>query len=151
MATADQVADYIIRAKHARGESVTNLELQKLVYYAQAWFLALYDRALLDEPFEAWVHGPVQPDLYQRFKALGWRPISDIPQEPTFGQALIPQHLDEVLRVYGKFTAHQLEMLTHDEEPWRAARGNLPPDASSSSTISQESMKQYYKRLSAGS
>ena len=57
------------------GLTSCNLKLQKLVYYAQAWHLALRDVPLFEEDFEAWVHGPVIPALYQEYKKFGWRPI----------------------------------------------------------------------------
>ena len=65
--TAERVADYIIRSAHESGELITNLKLQKLVYYAQAWHLALFDEPLFDDPIEAWVHGPVVSSLYSKF------------------------------------------------------------------------------------
>ena len=47
---------------------MTHKKLQKLCYYAKAWYLALYDHNLIEESFEAWVHGAVQPTLYQAYK-----------------------------------------------------------------------------------
>ena len=52
-------------------ESMTHKKLQKLCYYAKAWYLAIYDSNLIEEQFEAWVHGAVQPRLYQEYKAYG--------------------------------------------------------------------------------
>src|SRR6185369_5131439 len=71
------IADYFIGLANETGSLITNLKLQKLVYYAQAWNLALNDgRALFDDDFEAWVHGPVIFDLYNDYRALKWNPIS---------------------------------------------------------------------------
>jgi uncharacterized phage-associated protein len=64
MTTADAVADYLIALAHERGESVNNLKLQKLLYYAQAWHLALHDEPLFPEKFQAWMTGPVIPAMY---------------------------------------------------------------------------------------
>ena len=52
--------------------SMTHKKLQKLCYYAKAWYLALYDENIVSEPFEAWVHGAVQPELYQKYKSYGF-------------------------------------------------------------------------------
>lgn len=56
-------------------ESVTHKKLQKLCYYAYSWYLTLYDKRLFPHTFEAWIHGPVQPQLYQKYKHTGWQPI----------------------------------------------------------------------------
>ena len=69
------IADYFVRLANETGDYISNLKLQKLVYYAQAWYLAISDEALFEEDFEAWVHGPVIPELYQEYKSFGWRPI----------------------------------------------------------------------------
>ena len=65
--TISDIADYFITKNHEYGDYITNLKLQKLVYYAQAWYLAFLDKPLFDEDFEAWVHGPVNRDLYDRY------------------------------------------------------------------------------------
>ena len=66
MLTAAQVADYFLSlVDEDAGDSMTNLRLQKLLFYAQAWHLALTNRPLFEEDFEAWVHGPVIPSFYR--------------------------------------------------------------------------------------
>ena len=52
---------FVNHADRASGEAITQLKLQKLVYYADAWFLANFDEPLIKEDFEAWAHGPVVP------------------------------------------------------------------------------------------
>ena len=55
MATALQIADWFAGAiDREAGDSITHLKLQKLVYYAQAWFLALNDKPLFEEEMQAW-------------------------------------------------------------------------------------------------
>ena len=141
--TVNQVADYFINQAHEVGDPISHLKLQKLVYYAQAWYLALYGEALVDERFEAWVHGPVSPTLYQRFKGNSWSPIEadvgapDLPPE-------VREHLAEIFEAYGGFSALDLERLTHAEEPWIAARGDLEPTAPSTNPISEDLMRRFY-------
>lgn len=141
--SAKSVANYIIAAFQARHDEITNLKLQKLVYYAQAWHLALYEKPLFQEKIEAWVHGPVIPVVFHRFKQYGWKSIS----EAVISSA-VPEHfhahLNEVLRVYGKFNGVVLERMTHQESPWRDARAGLAPDEPSNRIITHESMKKYY-------
>jgi uncharacterized phage-associated protein len=144
--TANEVANYILCYVHEFGDLITNLKMQKLVYYAQAWFLAVYDKPLFDDRLEAWIHGPVQPSLYQRFKRYGWEPILEEVVCPTF-PGDIEDHLQEIMDVYGDLTAHHLERLVHQEDPWKKARGGLPLDERCSNPISHDDMKTFYKSL----
>ena len=64
VSTAKAVADAFLHISTENRSGITNLKLQKLIYYAQAWFLALHDEALFDDPIEAWVHGPVVPEVF---------------------------------------------------------------------------------------
>lgn len=66
----NSVSDYLLVENRERGENLTNLKLQKLLYYAQAWHLALRNAPLFDEDFQAWVHGPVLPSQYLRFRSF---------------------------------------------------------------------------------
>ena len=50
--------------------NMTHKKLQKLCYYAQAWYYALKNKRLVDSDFQAWSHGPVSPALYERFKSF---------------------------------------------------------------------------------
>src|ERR1700740_2126650 len=76
------IADYIISESRDRGDILTNLKLQKLLYYSQAWFLALHDRSIFDEDFEPGLHGPSLPAQYRRFRHLEWRPITEPIRRP---------------------------------------------------------------------
>lgn len=146
--TANAVADYIIRFYHKHGDLITNLKLQKLVYYAQAWHLGLYNKPLFDEEFQAWISGPVQPELYERFKKYQWNPISE--DNETVLPEHIEEHLQEIIQVYGKYEAYYLERMTHEEEPWIIARAGIPSDQSSNAVISQQDMQRFYQPTSDG-
>ena len=148
--TANMVADYFLYTAHDCGDLLTNLKLQKLVYYAQAWHLALYDEPLFEEHFEAWIHGPVQPELYRRFREYGWDRIGENPDKPKLSQ-LVKDLLDEILNIYDRFTARDLERMTHREEPWIEARDGAPIEDPSNNTISTDTMSKYFKtRLANG-
>lgn len=146
LCTADQVANYILRSAHDAGDVITNLKLQKLIYYAQAWYLALYDEPLFDEEFQAWVHGPVQRELYDRFKNYRWNPIEENPDLPTLPDEVV-QHLDDILAEFGGYGAYELERMVHREDPWIKARKGLPPDEPSTTVISKHDMQEYYRSL----
>lgn len=142
---ASTIASYIIAFSQEHGDPVSNLKLQKLLYYAQAWHLAINDRPLFDEQIEAWVHGPVVPSVYREYKQFSWQPIAAAVVEPKLEKDVV-DHLDEVMEVYGSLTALKLEQLTHAEYPWQHARGNLPEDASSNAVITHDDMKAYYRK-----
>jgi uncharacterized phage-associated protein len=142
--TAAAVADFFVWFCHETGSLITNLELQKHLYYSQAWYLALHGQPLFDEPLQAWQHGPVQPAQYHRFKHNSWNPIADPIKAPKL-PAKVEKHLREVYEVYGKFNGWDLERMSHREDPWIEARQGLPDDAASTTAISHESMKRYFR------
>ena len=145
ISTATKVASAFLHLSEKRGAGVTNLKLQKYLYYAQAWFLVFNDEPLFDDALEAWVHGPVVARVFGDYKSYRWSPIGD--RGTAIGIPAVEAHLEEILRVYSKFTASQLERLTHQEKPWREARGGLPLDESSRNVISHGTMKQFYSDL----
>lgn len=147
--TALRVSEYTIRHFNTRKQEITNLKLQKLLYYSQAWFLAIYGKPLFRERIEAWVHGPAVPPVFGEFKSYKWNSIDRLCNEATL-PASCRAHVDEVLGVYGGFGPKQLEILTHREDPWREARAGLSEVASSHNVISHESMKRYYRKLLHG-
>lgn len=144
MRSCFDVASYFIWLANETGSFISNLKLQKLVYYAQAWHLAIHNTPLFEKDFQAWVHGLVIPDLYQKYKHFGWQPILEeanpaIPKE-------IQDFLDEVTQEYFSCDAYELEQMTHAEDPWNRARENLPSDAPSNAIIQKEWMKEYYSK-----
>jgi uncharacterized phage-associated protein len=143
VSTAHRVADGLVNLAHDHEQPITNLKLQKLLYYAQAWHLALFSEPLFDEPIEAWVHGPVVPSIFRRYKECRWNHLPRVEWVSAQTPA-VKDHLTEVWRVYGKFDAFGLEKLTHSETPWQMARAGLPSDAPSHSIISHASMREYY-------
>lgn len=141
LATANLVAERIISLSHEKHNPVSNLKLQKLIYYAQAWYLALHKKALFEADIEAWVHGPVVPAVFRNYKGYKW---SSIPDSGLHDTHPFSAHLEDVWRVYGRFSAYDLERLTHSEGPWKEARHGLAPDASSNNVITKASMREYY-------
>ncbi len=140
------LSDFLLYESRERGDILTNLKLQKLLYYSQAWHLALKDRELFDEDFQAWIHGPVLPSQYQRFKNFEWRPILEEIKLPQLDPEL-HRHLKEVIEVFGSETATSLELMTHQELPWKEARNGIAPDQPSTAIILKNSMKSFYQSL----
>lgn len=145
MATANQVAHFIVRRFHERGDLITNLKLQKLLYYVQGWHLGLFGKRAFDGQFMAWVHGPVNYSVYQEFRDLRWNPILGDFSGATL-DADLAKHVDDVLDAYGGDSAWELERRTHSETPWIKARGNLPADAECRTVIAEEDMMEFFAK-----
>ena len=144
---ASEIAATILDRSKARGIiDVSNLKLQKLLYYAQAWNLAFTGERLFADECEAWVHGPVVARVFGAYKANRWSCISETIGEPSRDEAIV-EHIDSVLEAYGGLGATELERLTHREKPWLEARGSLAPDETSRNVISTETMKDFYNNL----
>jgi uncharacterized phage-associated protein len=133
-----EIANYILVKSDEEMDLLSNLKLQKLVYYAQGISLGLYQKPLFSEKIEKWIHGPVVPDLYRTYKRFRSRAIQ-APKE--FDISIIDDDtrelLDEVYKVYGRFSASALRNMSHLEPPW--------VDAEDSEEISLESMEKYFK------
>lgn len=147
-----QVSDYIIFKLIEGDVPLNNLKLQKLVYYAQAWHLAMNNGTpLFNGKFQAWVHGPVNRDLYTRFveyKSL-YSPIdaSDIIGgfNPEDIAPISRSHIDMILESYACFTGSQLEAMTHEEQPWIDARNGYHPAERCEALLDEGTMALYYK------
>lgn len=132
---------------HKGNGNMEQKKLQKLCYYAQAWGLVFTGDKICDCNFEAWVHGPVNRELWYDLKSYGYANIEKSHFDPVakpIANPVTKAILEDVWATYGSFTGFQLEMLTHSEEPWIKARGNTPKDAPSSVHISNKTMKDFY-------
>lgn len=141
----DLVSDFLIIKCREMGDVITNLKLQKLLYYAQAWYLAEKDKPIFSEDFQAWISGPVLPSQYHRFKKYEWRPILEEDLKIAINNPSIINHLDEVVDCFGVETAASLEKMTHNELPWQEARTGIPKEMSSNNIIKKESVDLFYK------
>ena len=138
MCSCFDVADYFLTLLDDNaGDVITNLKMQKLVYYAQGYSLAIAGKPLFDEEFEAWMHGPVVPELYHKYKEYGNFPLP-IPRNVNFEKFTEDEKelLNEVYRLYGQFSAWRLRDMTHEEPPWK--------DAPANGIITKKSMKAYF-------
>jgi len=142
----DAAEYFVSKVEVETGEVITHLKLQKLVYYAQAWHLAIHKKRLFNAHFEAWAHGPVNPELFQAYREYGFNPIP-FPEDFELSSYTKNerQFLDEIWDVYGKYDAKYLEHLTHQEEPWIEARGGLPDGMKCTTVISEKTMADFYE------
>lgn len=139
---------FLAKVDREAGDTITHLKLQKLTYYSQAWHLALEDEPLFDATFEAWAHGPVNPELFQEYRIFSW---DGIPYPDDFDLSSIEDgerdFLDEIWEAYGCYEAKYLESLTHQELPWLEARGKRPEGAYCSTPIKETTMREFYRGL----
>lgn len=131
-------------------EEMTQKKMQKLCYYAQAWCYALKGYRLEDTDYQAWVHGPVSPVLWERFKSFGYDPIIIKGHTAAEIDAEDEKLLEDVWDTYGENTGNALEALTHRELPWIEARRGYEPDERCTVVISPATMAAYYKSIYVG-
>lgn len=127
-------------------EQMSPKKLQKMCYYAYAWYLTLNREPLFNNSFQAWIHGPVDPELYIEYKQYGWK---EIPQEDILPLEIqerpeIVEFLENVYASYGHLTGDELEYLTHNQAPWLEAREGLNPYDSSQNPINDETILRYH-------
>ena len=119
------------------------LKLQKLLYLAQGYSYAFHDEPLFADDMEAWVHGPVVPNVYHIYKDYHFNPISINYELIEFDQKAL-EVLNYVLEKYGKYDAKYLEEMTHYQEPWILSREGLDPDERSDKTIAKQNIASYF-------
>lgn len=127
-------------------DSMTHKKLQKLCYYAYSWYLTLYNKRLFENRFEAWIHGPVDPTLYEAYKHYGWQEIPKQELPPGYDPEVY-EFVKQVYDAYGHLDGDQLEYLTHQEDPWIIARNGLPECEPSRNPIRDEDIKRYYMKV----
>lgn len=147
--SASEIAKYFIWKSSQEKRPITNKKLQKLLYYAQVWYLVASKgkEKLFPEKIEAWIHGPVVPAVYHDCKEFGFGPIPSKYGSEDNISSEVKVLLDEVWQEYGQLDAETLESLTHSEPPWREARRSLDSDEFSNTEIVPRAMVDYYTSL----
>lgn len=141
MYSATDVARYIILRCNQRGKTISNLKLQKILYFVQAEFLVSQGKPCFRERIEAWDFGPVIPDVYHRYKVYGSASIPSVRDEnycpfDREDKALADGIIDEC----AKYSASTLVEITHRQSPWRTAYHQY-----SGAVISNESIKSFFQ------
>ena len=114
---------FLARSKNA-GDTLSNLKLQKMLYYAQGHFLAIYHKPLFDDRIEAWDHGPVVRDVYNTFKkyqsnSVSFEEIEDFETDFISENKEALELLPFIFAKYGSMGAWELREKTHAESPWK--------------------------------
>lgn len=126
-------------AENDASELMSNMKLQKMLYYEQGYHLAAFDSPLFEEDIEAWMYGPAVPSIYEHFKKHGSGGI-----EP---EVAIPIRLSDeeeklfysVFDAYAGLSAIGLMEKTHSEEPWKTTV------CGKGSIISKDKMRSFFK------
>ena len=143
-----KMANYLVAFSRRYGDPISNLKLQKLLYYAEGWYLAIYSKSLFSTSIQAWPRGPVVYPIWKHFSGYRWKPITR-PVQTTHLSKRVEKHIEELMGVYGDFSAYSLENMTHQEEPWIEARQGLQDGERSNRVISRETMRTYFSELAS--
>jgi uncharacterized phage-associated protein len=164
------IANYFLDIAEKTGDtSITPMKIQKLVYYAQGWHLAIFGRPLIHEQIEAWQYGPVIESLFHEFKSYGRDCIKSKATSCKFPDGVLveytpslseddnsvedpsetSQFLDEVWNAYGKFTGIQLSNMTHAKGgPWDTVAQTYGGDPPRGTDIPTDLIQRYFREMS---
>ncbi len=140
----DVVVDYLL----CKCEDITPLALQKLLYYIQGFYYAFSDQFMFEENCEAWVHGPVFRNVYDKYKEYKFDPIqcsknADFETFTVYEEAVI----DSVIKYLSCYSGKTLEAFTHTENPWLLTRGDLPAAVATDRVIEKNLIGDYFKAV----
>lgn len=150
MLSAIDVARYLIRigwSPESPEDSVllTPLRLQKLLYFCQGYYLALFDEPLFREPIEAWANGPVVRDVWERFQgnAHGITPevAGEADERVTETQRAF---LEMIWQEFSQLPPAKLIEMTRQEPAWKEARSGRSAEEPSTVPLSRETMKVFF-------
>lgn len=138
--SALDIAKYIIGYEHSKERSITNLRLQKLLYFVQAKALCDNKSSCFFEDMEAWDFGPVVPNVYYAYKIFGAmdiieRSVVDIEKK------LKEKVINPMLEQCADYPTFQLVEITHEQDPWKNAR-----EKGQHAVITKESIKDYFSK-----
>lgn len=119
------IANFFIRKSLKEEKPVTQIKLQKLMYFAHGFYLALKEKPLVNEKIEAWQFGPVIPSIYHQFKKWGSNSITEVLVDRSNDLIINEEDiefLDLVWHKFSSYTASELVELSHEAEgPWQTA------------------------------
>uniref|UniRef100_A0A6M3XW07 Antitoxin SocA-like Panacea domain-containing protein n=1 Tax=viral metagenome TaxID=1070528 RepID=A0A6M3XW07_9ZZZZ len=145
MVSAHDVAKLFLSWANRDGDLITNLKMQKLLYYAQVWHLVNFKVPLFSDKIEAWESGPAIPNIYHYFKDCGHSPINyeEIGNEEDVFSSDQLEYLHLFYDKFIGFSAHELVNMSHNELPWK----DVFEKGEKFKIISHKSMKEFYPKL----
>ena len=140
MYSAIAVANYIIEYEHSKNRMISNLKLQKLLYFVQARFFMVYGKPCFRDKIEAWSFGPVVVNVYHAYKYSGGMDITCLEEDVDINISNQDKEIiNEVLESFAKTPIFRLVEITHHQTPWMSAIKNF-----FSKEITNESIQQYF-------
>lgn len=122
MKKAIEIAEFFLTMLDlSAGDTMSNLQLQKLLYFAQGFSLAINDKPIFEEDIEAWISGPVVPTVFHAYQKYNNQSLP-MPKFLDFDRFSKEENelLLEVFNVYGQFSAWKLRDISYiPEGPWK--------------------------------
>ena len=148
MCKVSDIANFFINLSLSDTEDyITNLKLNKLIYFAQGWSLVRFGKPLFHNDIQAWKYGPVIPSIYYEYRKCGNSPITvidDSYSNKVFSGEQYSLLLD-IYGEYGKFTARALTAMTHENgTPWSRYY-----EEGKNTVIPKNAIKEYFQTLTA--
>lgn len=132
------ICSYVINYCNSKGYSISNLKLQKLLYFIQAYFLVTTSRPCFKETIEAWDFGPVVPKAYREYKLFGNANIPDVSARIGINRD-DEERIQTVVDACSEFSSTDLVRVTQNQEPWK--RAYFP---GAQKEITQQSIREYF-------
>jgi uncharacterized phage-associated protein len=146
------IANLFVKKAMSEGLPITQMKLQKIIYFAEGYHMAKYDKPLISEPFQAWKYGPVIPVIYEQYKEFGSRPIVADIDKFTLGSMSQETDLSKSAKDAMEYTwqvtrdisAEKLSAWTHlENSPWN----KVYSDSDWSRRINEDDIKIYFKQM----
>lgn len=126
MYSAIVIANYIIEYEHSQNRQISNLKLQKLLYFVQAQFFRILGKPCFEDRIEAWSFGPVVVSVYHAYKFYGSLEITRTQEDVCVDNITDRdrQIINEVLELFSDTPIYELVDITHHQYPWIQAKRN---------------------------
>jgi uncharacterized phage-associated protein len=154
IANVEDVARFFLIRAFEDGDYVSNLRMQKLVYYAYCWTLVKHGQRLFVDRIQAWPSGPVVPALYEHLRRYGSAPIGEDFLDSVSKEDLAHRFppdvlatLEQVYQIYGSKLGFELTVSTQQERPWVEARQGLSPTDTSVRAISDSDIEEAFPAI----
>lgn len=119
--TSQDVSATLINYANSKGYRITNLQLQKLLYFTQVEYLKQTGRYLFEEEFQAWTYGPVQYEVWKFYRLYNRKSITKILVGNIISDSELEKILDNKIEVYFRKNVWELVEQSHEEAPWKNA------------------------------
>ncbi|MDD3142003.1 MAG: DUF4065 domain-containing protein [Lachnospiraceae bacterium] len=140
------IALYVINSMY----EITNMSLQKILYYIKAFSMVIDNNEMFMDNCEAWAYGPVFPSIYEKYKVFDRQIIEDCDAQINYDELLNAkekERIDFVLNCFGIYNGKVLKEFTHKEEPWIKARIGFEENESCNNPIKEKDIQEYFMRI----